>query len=474
MSTNANVNKNKIGLVGCIITSMGAIIGAGIFGALPAAINSVGHGVVIALIASVIYILAQSIPNMYSNSVIPASGSFFLWAAKIIHPSAGLLMAFLNLLQPFMIAAFATLFADYFITLIPSTSDYKIIISLTILMIYAVVAWFGNYTFVSINSIFVILLLCAMFTYIIFGLAVIDIDKIDPVKIIKPGMSLTSFGTAIGLLFSTLSGGGTISQISENIKNPRKTIPIAILISPIIVSFIYICMAIVTLGVMSDAELTTLAQVGQKFLGPKLLTFFIVCGPLIGVLTAMAPVIMFSSAQIQAAADCGIYPNFVKRRNKYGISPAILIFTIGFSMICVSTGISYSLLLTIASFFQSISTTLNCLVPFFLYKKYPNACNCSRIFLNRYLVYVVAVFSFIYSGYLVISMILSLNKIIWLTVLAAIFIVTVYFVVRFRYCNRMDYSLMQNLKKPVTEWEEYERQCKIADSSNISKKENLG
>lgn len=469
-----NRNNKKIGLVGCIITSMGAIIGAGIFGALPAAINSVGHGVVIALIASVIYILAQSIPNMYSNSVIPASGSFFLWAAKIIHPSAGLLMAFLNLLQPFMIAAFATLFADYFITLIPSTSDYKIIISLTILMIYAVVAWFGNYTFVSINSIFVILLLCAMFTYIIFGLAVIDIDKIDPVKIIKPGMSLTSFGTAIGLLFSTLSGGGTISQISENIKNPRKTIPIAILISPIIVSFIYICMAIVTLGVMSDAELTTLAQVGQKFLGPKLLTFFIVCGPLIGVLTAMAPVIMFSSAQIQAAADCGIYPNFVKRRNKYGISPAILIFTIGFSMICVSTGISYSLLLTIASFFQSISTTLNCLVPFFLYKKYPNACNCSKIFLNRYLVYVVAVFSFIYSGYLVVSMILSLNKVIWLPVIAAIFVVTVYFVVRFRYCNRMGYSLMQNLKKPVTEWEDYERQCKITDSSNTSKKENLG
>lgn len=469
-----NRNNKKIGLVGCIITSMGAIIGAGIFGALPAAINSVGHGVVIALIASVIYILAQSVPNMYSNSVIPASGSFFLWATKIIHPSAGLLMAFLNLMQPLMIAAFATLFADYFITLIPSTSDYKIIISLTILMIYAVVAWFGNYIFVSINSIFVILLLCAMFTYIIFGLAVIDIDKIDPVKIIKPGMSLTSFGTAIGLLFSTLSGGGTISQISENIKNPRKTIPIAILISPIIVSFIYICMAIVTLGVMSDAELTTLAQVGQKFLGPKLLTFFIVCGPLIGVLTAMAPVIMFSSAQIQAAADCGIYPNFIKRRNKYGISPAILIFTIGFSMICVSTGISYSLLLAIASFFQSISTTLNCLVPFFLYKKYPNACNCSRIFLNRYLVYVVAIFSFIYSGYLVISMILSLNKIIWLTVLAAIFIVTVYFVVRFRYCNRMGYSLMQNLKKPVTEWEDYERQCKIADSSNTSKKENLG
>ena len=465
MSAITNTHKNKIGLLGCIITSMGAIIGAGIFGALPTAINSVGHGIVLALIASVIYILAQSVPNMYSNSVIPASGSFFLWAAKIIHPGAGLFMAFLNLLQPLMIGAFATLFADYFITLIPAASDYRIIISLAVLMIYAVVAWFGNYTFVSINSIFVILLLCAMFTYIVFGFEAIDINKIDPIKIIKPGISLTSFGAAIGILFSTLSGGGTISQISENIKNPRKTIPIAILVSPIIVSLIYICMAIVTLGTMSDGNLTTLAQVGNKFLGPKLLTFFIVCGPLIGVLTAMAPVIMFSSAQIQAAADYNIYPNFVKRKNKYGISPVILIYTIGFSMVCVATGVSYGLLLTTASLFQSISTTLNCLVPFFLYRKYPNACNCSELTINRYFVYVIALFSFVYSGYLVISMVLSLNSIIYLMIIVAALLVCVYFVIRFRYCSRAGYNLMQDLKKPVAEWEDYERQCRNANNS---------
>ena len=453
-------NNKKIDLLGCIITSMGAIIGAGIFGALPTAINSVGHGIVLALIASVIYILAQSVPNMYSNSVIPASGSFFLWAAKIIHPGAGLFMAFLNLLQPLMIGAFATLFADYFITLIPAASDYRIIISLAVLMIYAVVAWFGNYTFVSINSIFVILLLCAMFTYIVFGFEAIDINKIDPIKIIKPGISLTSFGAAIGILFSTLSGGGTISQISENIKNPRKTIPIAIFVSPIIVSLIYICMAIVTLGTMSDSNLTTLAQVGNKFLGPKLLTFFIVCGPLIGVLTAMAPVIMFSSAQIQAAADYNIYPNFVKRKNKYGISPVILIYTIGFSMVCVATGVSYGLLLTTASLFQSISTTLNCLVPFFLYRKYPNACNCSELAINRYFVYVIALFSFIYSGYLVISMISSLENSIWLLIIAITLIVCIYFTLRFKYCSCSGFDLMKNLRAPIAEWEEYEMKCK--------------
>ena len=224
-------------------------------------------------------------------------------------------------------------------------------------------------------------------------------------------------------------------------------------------------MAIVTLGTMSDSNLTTLAQVGNKFLGPKLLTFFIVCGPLIGVLTAMAPVIMFSSAQIQAAADYNIYPNFVKRKNKYGISPVILIYTIGFSMVCVATGVSYGLLLTTASLFQSISTTLNCLVPFFLYRKYPNACNCSELAINRYFVYVIALFSFVYSGYLVISMVLSLNSIIYLMIIVVALLVCVYFVIRFRYCSRAGYNLMQDLKKPVAEWEDYERQCRNTNNS---------
>ena len=55
METNT---KKKIGLLGCIGTGIGAIIGSGIFGSLPTVINDIGTGIVLALLATIVYTLA--------------------------------------------------------------------------------------------------------------------------------------------------------------------------------------------------------------------------------------------------------------------------------------------------------------------------------------------------------------------------------------------------------------------------------
>lgn len=123
-----NQNQNaakKIGLIGCIATGIGAIIGSGIFGSLPEVINSVGPGAVGALVVAVIYIIATLIPSMFASSVIPATGSFFLYQAKLVHPVAGLFMAIQNLLFPVLVSVFAVLFSDYFIALFPSLTESR-------------------------------------------------------------------------------------------------------------------------------------------------------------------------------------------------------------------------------------------------------------------------------------------------------------------------------------------------------------
>ena len=94
------------------------------------------------------------------------------------------------------------------------------------------------------------------------------------------------------MLASSLSGGSAVSQIADDVKNPNRNIPLALLLSPTIVAFIYIGMGVVTIGCMPAGELTTLSEVGKTFLPSGLLTFFIVGGPLFGVLTSMVPVII--------------------------------------------------------------------------------------------------------------------------------------------------------------------------------------
>ena len=56
--------QKKIGLIGCIATGIGCIIGSGIFGSLPTVINDIGPGVILALVGAVIYTLAKMNTNV--------------------------------------------------------------------------------------------------------------------------------------------------------------------------------------------------------------------------------------------------------------------------------------------------------------------------------------------------------------------------------------------------------------------------
>ena len=109
----------KIGLFGCIANGIGAIIGAGIFGTLPEGINAIGPMVLPALIVAAIYIIANMFPNVYASSVIPTSGSFFLYSTKLMHPFFGLWMTLQGRLQPALIGTFAVMFAEYFVVSSP-------------------------------------------------------------------------------------------------------------------------------------------------------------------------------------------------------------------------------------------------------------------------------------------------------------------------------------------------------------------
>ena len=336
METNT---KKKIGLLGCIGTGIGAIIGSGIFGSLPTVINDIGTGIVLALLATIVYTLAKTIPNVYLSSVAPASGSFFIAPTKLIHPAVGVFMAAQNLLQPVLISVFAVLFGDYFVALFPALEGYKTLISIVILPIYTGIAWQGNHTFAFVNNIMVVVLMVAMGCYIFVGMPSIDTSRLTLGEIFNPGVKLTSFAAAVGVLASSLSGGSAVSQIADDVKNPNRNIPLALLLSPTIVAFIYIGMGVVTIGCMPAGELTTLSEVGKTFLPSGLLTFFIVGGPLFGVLTSMVPVIMLTCAQIQAAADNDLFPAFVGKKNKNGVSPVILCFVMLFSILPCSNRI---------------------------------------------------------------------------------------------------------------------------------------
>ena len=167
-----------------------------------------------------------------------------------------------------MVSLFGVLFADYFIQLFPNLGVTPTMASVGLLVVFGVIAWFGNKTSVDVSNIMVVLLLIAIFLYIFLGLPNIDADNVTFGEIIRPGIGISTIAAAIGVLTSSLSGASSVAQLANDIRKPERNVPLALALCPLIVAIIYILMAVVTIGVVPYAEVTTLTDVANHFMSP--------------------------------------------------------------------------------------------------------------------------------------------------------------------------------------------------------------
>ncbi len=309
------------------------------------------------------------------------------------------------------------------------------------------------------------LMLVAIAVYVFLGVPNIDLSRLSVGETLGGGLTLTSFSATVGLFTSTLSGAGSVSQIADDTRNPRRDIPLTLILAPTIVCIIYMLMALVTLGCMEGNTVANLADVGGRFLGSGLLTFFIVGGPICGIMTSIVPVIMLSCALIQVSADHEVFPKFVGRRNSHGVSPVILIFVVGFSVVLVALGNDFGELMTIFSFVNTACAVPTCIVPFFLRRRYPHACNHGGLKLNLGLVYVLSVFALVVSVYLAIAMFIELSLSSWVIIIATCVITAVYFIIRVYFIKSRGGDLMADLRSPYAEWEAREAECARLDAA---------
>ena len=148
-----------------------------------------------------------------------------------------------------------------------------------------------------------------------------------------------------------------------------------------------------------------------------------------------------------------------------GISLLLSLFHIPlpFSIACVATGSSFGVLMTVFSFVNALSDIVLCMVPFFLKKKYPHACNHSTFKMAIGLVYALSAFAFIVAAYLAYAMISTLGMTVWLMILGAVVLFVIYILIRIAYLKKHGRDLIAELKQPYEPWEARERECKALD-----------
>lgn len=451
------MEKKKIGLIGALLMGIGCIVGSGIFGSLPTVANEYGSGVVWALVGAAFVVVLRALSMAYTAAALPVSGAQLMWDVKLIHPLLAPFISFSTLLTPTMVSLFGVLFAMYVQPLFPNAEIDSTLAAVGLLVVFTVVAWFGNRTAINAGNIMVALLLIAIFLYIVLGIPNIDAANVTFGQIIKPGVTLSSLAAAVGVLTSSLSGASSVVQVADDVKNPGRTVPLALMLCPVIVAVIYILMAVVTIGVIPYAEVTSLADVAAHFMSPVLMTFFIVGGPICGIITSLIPIALACTALVEMAAVNKIFPSFMTKKNRFGVSYWCLLLVMGVAIAVCATGATFGIVMTIFSCCNTLSGLPDTLAPIFAYKKYPKTCDHSSLHMNKTVAAVMAVITFVIGVYLFIEMAATLSLGAVVGIVAVYVVGYVYFFIRVRYLKGKGEDLMAELHAPYEPWETKEK-----------------
>lgn len=454
------MEKKKIGLMGSILMGIGCIVGSGIFGTLPSVASDVGTGVIWALLGAAVVVVLRSISRMYTSAALPSSAATFMIATKLYHPLVGAFISFSYVLMSTMVSLFGVLFAMYFEPLFPGLELNSTLVSVVLLLVFTGIAWFGNKSTVGISNIMVVLLLIAIALYVFLGLPNLDGDNISFMSVIKPGIGLSGIAAAIGVLTSSLSGASSVAEIADDIENPGRNVPIALILCPVVVAVIYILMAIVTVGVIPSAQVESLSQVAEHFMAPALLKFFIIGGPIAGIITSLVPVALACVAMFDYSAKMKVFPEILSKENKHGVPFISLFLVSGIAIAICATGATFGVIMTVFSFVNTLSELPNTLSPIFAHKKYPKSCDNSSVRMSSKLAKILAVITFVICIYLCVQMAMTLDVKAVIGIFLVFIIGYVYLYFRIQFLKKKGINLIEDMKMPYEPWEERENSFK--------------
>ncbi len=293
--------KRSLGAVTLTAMGIGAIIGAGIFVLTgPAAAEYAGPGILLSFVFAAIICALAALCYAEFASLIPISGSAYTYAYATMGEFVawiigwGLTMEFL-----FSVATVSVGWSGYFSSLLndfgvavpkiisnapfnydvttgwAKTGSLMNVPAMAIIAVMGTLIAVGIRAAASFNNLMVIIKLGVIALFIACGAAFINWDNFSP--FIPPNTgTFGQFGFSgvlrgAGVVFFAFLGFDALSTMAQECRNPQKHMPIGMLGSLGISTFVYILIAIVLLGVVSYATLNVSdpISVAVAALGPK-------------------------------------------------------------------------------------------------------------------------------------------------------------------------------------------------------------
>ena len=369
---------NKIKFPTALSVVIANMIGTGVFTSLGFQLLGINDFAAIIALWSIGGVIALFGSFAYSElgAALPRSGGEYNFLSQIYHPALGFLSGWVSATIGFAapIAAAAWALGNYMHTVVPGFSPQLVgavvIVLVTIIQSINYAIGGGFQTVATAVKVLLIIV------FIVFGMLCPCDTHISILPVAQTYTDIFSAPFAISLVYVSFaySGWNASSYIAGEVSNPKRNIPLSILLGTIIVTLLYIAINYVFLRTAPVEEMKGVAEVAfisAKYIfgesGGKLISLII---SVLLVSTISSMVIVGPRVIQMIGEDYSIFKVLAKKNNS-GI-PVIAIVSQSAIALVLLYSSSFEMIITYISFTLTLFTTLTVLGVFILRYQQPD------------------------------------------------------------------------------------------------------
>jgi APA family basic amino acid/polyamine antiporter len=242
--------KKTFGLFDAFNIGIGAIIGAGIFVVTGIGASLAGPALLLSLLISAGIAAFTALSFAELSVRIPKEGGGYEFAHELVSPFAGFITGWLWLISNVVVGAVVSLgFAHYFALFFQIPVQVTAVI---VCIIITTINYLGAKDLEVVNNFLVVFKLFILICFIVFG-----IQSINGENITSSFLPHGGFGVLQGaaFMFFAFAGFARITVIGEEVQDPKKTIPRAIILALVVSTIIYLLVSYTAIGLVGYQEL---------------------------------------------------------------------------------------------------------------------------------------------------------------------------------------------------------------------------
>jgi APA family basic amino acid/polyamine antiporter len=240
----------RLGVTDAVVIGVGSMVGAGVFAVWVPAAQAAGSGLLIGLVIAAVVAYCNAASSAQLAAVYPVSGGTYVYGRERLGEWWGFAAGWCFVIgKTASCAAMALTFATY---AVPDGGWLRRLVALAAVVLLAAV----NYRGVTRTARLTRILVACVLAVLAVVLVVLFADSPHRDLPSLTGASLYGVLQAAGLLFFAFAGYARIATMGEEVREPERTIPRAIIIALFIAISIYLLIGLALLRVVDPATTT--------------------------------------------------------------------------------------------------------------------------------------------------------------------------------------------------------------------------